>query len=362
MTEPSISFLRVSGSFREVGAAIGEACADTVRRECSFEDASIPSGRTRAEQLALAERYREVTARSMPWIIEELEGCAEATGVDPRALFACSIEEIWYEPRLSTGAAAITGRCTDMVAVPPSTADGHVLTAHNNDMPRQYMQDLVAIERRVDGDPSVFTIGNGLWLWVGWNSAGMNLTGNELSPNDERIGIPREIQVRAMLRERTLDGMVAVALHPERASSYNNVLVDSGGGVANVEASATDAVVSAADERGVLAHTNHYVCEAMLPYEGDPEYAELSAIRYARASQLLAGAESGTVTPEVLRGFLSDHENAPDSICRHDHPDRESFTCFWSIADMTEGRIEYGRGNPCDSMTQVFEFEDHLSA
>ncbi len=355
-------FLRVSGSLREVGAAIGESCAETVRRECAFEDSSIPSGRSREEQLSLADRYREVTTRAMPWVMEELEGCAEATDVDLRTLFACFIEEIWYEPRPFTGAAAITGRCSDMVAVPPATADGHVLTAHNNDMSRQYMKDLIAIERRVDGDPSVFTIGNGLWLSVGWNSAGMNLTGNELSPNDERIGIPREIQVRAMLRERTLEGMVSVALHPERASSYNNVLADSEGGVADVEGSATDAVVSGANERGVIAHTNHYVCDAMLPYEGDPEYAELSAIRYRRASQLLAEAETGTVTTQALRGFLSDHENAPDSICRHDHPDRESFTCFWSVADVTEGRIEYGRGNPCDSTTQTFRFEDYLSA
>jgi isopenicillin-N N-acyltransferase-like protein len=366
MSEPVIPFLRVSGSFREVGAAIGDACADVVRRECAFEDPSIPSGRTRAEQLALADRYREVTSRAMPWVLEELDGCAEAAGVDPLALFACCIEDIWYAPRVAdgapTGGAAIAGRCTDMVAVPPATASGHVLTAHNNDMPRAYMDDLIAIERRVDGDPAIFTIGNGIWLSVGWNDAGLNLTGNELSPNDERIGIPREIQVRAMLRERTLGGMVGVALHPDRASSYNNVLVDASGGVANVEGSATDAVVSPADERGVLAHTNHYVCDAMLAYEGDPEYAVLSERRYRRASELLAGAEAGSITTDVLRGFLSDHENAPDSLCRHEHPERESFTCFWTVADVTAGRIDYGRGNPCDSVTQTFALEDYVSA
>ncbi len=359
MPPPAIKVLRVSGSYREVGTQIGAACGGVIARECDFEDGAIPSGRTREDQLALSDRYRAAVARAMPWILEELDGCAVGADVDPRALFACTVEEIWYEQRQPSGGPAISGRCSDFVAVPPATVGGHVLTAHNNDMPRQYQQDLIAIERRVDGDPTVFTIGNGVWLSVGWNSAGLNLTGNELSPNDERIGSPRELQVRAMLREPALDGMVAVALHPDRASSYNNVLVSRAGEVANVEGSATDAVVSPADERGHLVHTNHYVCGLMLAYEGDPEYAEQSAVRYRRAGELMAGAEPGSLDVSGLREFLSDHEHAPDSICRHEQEDRESFTCFWSVADLTDGTILFGRGNPCDSLEQEYAFADY---
>jgi isopenicillin-N N-acyltransferase-like protein len=230
------------------------------------------------------------------------------------------------------------------------------LTAHNNDMSRAYQHDLVAIERTCDDDPTILSIGNGIWLSVGWNDAGLNLTGNELSPNDERIGIPREIQVRAMLRERTLQGMTDVALHPARASSYNNVLVDASGAVANVEGSATSAEVTHADDAGHLVHTNHYVCGSMLAYEGDPEYANLSATRYRRAAELLAGAPAGSITMETLHGFLQDHENAPDSLCRHEAPERTTVTAFWSVADITAGTIRFGRGNPCDSVSQEYTF------
>jgi len=356
-----IPILRVAGSYAEVGRQIGSACAETIRRETAFDDSAIPAGRSRADQLALADRYRAVTARTFPWILEELEACADEAGVDPRALFACCIEEIWYEPRVGE-ASAIAGRCSDMVAVPPSTAGDRVLTAHNNDMPRRYMDDLVAIERSVDGDPTVLSIGNGIWISAGWNSSGLNLTGNELSPNDERIGIPRELQVRAMLRERTIDAMLADALHPERASSYNNVLVDHRGVVANVEGSASDAVVHGADDRGHLAHTNHYVCDAMLRYEGDPEYAPSSAVRLRRAEELLAEAPPGHIDAGVLRAFLSDHAHAPDSICRHETPGRTSFTCFWSVADLTVGTVTFGRGNPCDSTAQTYTFDSWPSA
>jgi isopenicillin-N N-acyltransferase-like protein len=332
-----------------------------MRRADAFEE-QIPCGRDREEQLALADRYREVTAPELPWYLEELEGIAEGSGTDPRALFAAMVEEIWYEPY----AARLQGRCTDLVAVPPSTAAGAVLVAHNNDMSRTYQEQLVAIEWRITGEPVQLTIGNGLWISAGWSSAGISFTGNELAPLDERIGVPREIQFRSMLRQPTLEAAVAEALREDRASSYNQVLVSSDGRVVNVEGSATDSELTGVDERGTLAHTNHYVCERMLRYEGDPAYAERSAARYRRARELLAAAEPGSVTVERLREMLSDHEGAPDCLCRH--PERwgdtpaGSATAFWSIADVTDMRVVFGRGNPCDSIAQEYVFGEERPA
>lgn len=355
MTPHTIPLLQVSGSYREVGEQIGDACADTLRRAVAFDE-ELPAGRSRDQQLSLAERYRALTGEAMPWILEELDGAADAAGVDPLALFACAVEEIWYLPR-THGGAAIDGRCTDLVAAPPATADGHVLVAHNNDLSPRYREELVAIERRVPGDHTVLTIGNGIWVSVGWNAAGLSLTGNELSPNDERIGIPRELQVRAMLRDTSLDAMVGTALRHDRASSYDNVLASSDGTVVNVEGSATAVELTEPDERGHLVHTNHYVCESMLRFEGDPAYAARSAVRYARAAELLEAEPEGGVTVDRLREMLSDHEHAPDSICRHEASQGDgSVTCFWCVADITEMRIAFGRGNPCDSVAQEYLF------
>ena len=61
MTTPhTIALLQVSGTHREVGAQLGEACAETVRAEAAFEGEKIPEGRTREEQLALAEDRKSV--------------------------------------------------------------------------------------------------------------------------------------------------------------------------------------------------------------------------------------------------------------------------------------------------------------
>ena len=352
---PQLQVLRVGGTHRETGAQIGRACAETIRHAASFEGQTIPEGRSRREQMDLADRYREVTVAAYPWYEEELEGAAEAADVDPRALFACVIEEIWYVPYARQN----QGRCTDLVAVPPATREDHVLVAHNNDMPRSYQDELVAIEYAVDGEPTIFAIGNGVWISCGWNDAGISMSGNELAPLDERVGVPREVQYRSMLRQPTLERALGEALRHDRASSYNQVLVTAGAEVVNVEGSATDAELTTSDDRGHLVHTNHYVCPRMVRYEGDPSYVAHSSARYARGAELLASTEPGSVTVEMLRGFLADHEGEPDCLCRH--PERNpgpsrSGTSFWWVADLTEMRLHFGRGNPCDSVAQEYRF------
>jgi hypothetical protein len=71
MTPHTIPLIHVAGTHREVGAQIGEMAAETIARETAFET-TIPGGRTRHEQLALADEYRAVTAQAMPWFLEEV--------------------------------------------------------------------------------------------------------------------------------------------------------------------------------------------------------------------------------------------------------------------------------------------------
>jgi isopenicillin-N N-acyltransferase-like protein len=246
------------------------------------------------------------------------------------------------------------------VAGPAATAEGHLLVAHNNDLDPAVEPDLAALEIRIPGDPTILQLGGIPWLSVGWNSAGLSLTGNELAPNDERLGVSRSHQVLEMMRAGSWDEMLRSALRPDRASSYNNLLAGAGGQVANVEGSATDAEVTELDRADHLVHTNHYVCNRMLRFEGDPAYARRSAVRHRRATELLSAAGPGSLTTASLRAMLADHEHEPDALCRH--PERgmpNEKTVFWCVADVTAGRIEFGRGNPCDSSVQSYAFTDY---
>jgi isopenicillin-N N-acyltransferase-like protein len=350
-TPMPIPLVRVRGDHREAGQQIGEACADEIRRACDLAH-HLGEGQTVYGQRARAAEYRDLTARAEPWLMDELDGVAEGAGVDALDLFAASTEEIWDVSPSAPHSIVGSGRCSDLLAMAPLTERGHVVVGHNNDLAPEDEADLVALRWEVDDEPPMFTIGIGPWLSVGWNAAGLSLTGNELTPNDQRVGVPRLLQVRDMLRKETMEEAVAAALRPDRASSYANVLAHRDGGVVCVEGSASDAELLRASD-GMLAHTNHYVTDRMAVYEGDTEYAESSAVRYRRARALLDEMRtSGTpVTMESMRAAISDHVGMP-SICRHEQQGSDVKTVFWCVADVTAGRIAYGRGNPCDSVEQ----------
>ncbi len=75
---------------------------------------------------------------------------------------------------------------------------------------------------------------------AGFNAAGISLTGNEVTSNDVRPGVPRLLTVRAILAARRLEEALDACLHPRRASSYNNVVADAHGEVYSMEGSVTD--------------------------------------------------------------------------------------------------------------------------
>ena len=326
-----IPLLRVAGPHAEVGRQVGAATADVIRRSV----AGAPF------DPAVVELYRAVTLEHLPWVVEELDGAAEAAGVDPLAVFAASVEEL-------APAQAPTG-CSDLVLTGDRTADGHLLVAHNNDLYAEDEQDIVAIEWRVPGEPVAFTLGTGPWLSVGWNDAGLSVTGNELSPNDERVGIPRLLQMRDVLTRRTMAEAVDAVLHPARASSYNWVFAHRDEGALNVEGSATQAAIEDPGGNGFLAHTNHYAREDMQAFERSDFVAD-STRRLERAREL---ARDEGFTVDTLRAALADHE----ALCRHGEGAKVVKTVFWCVADVTKGEITYGRGNPCDgSEAQVYRF------
>ena len=335
MTPPPIPLIRAHGTHREVGRMIGAATADEMARMAAEASPFDPE---------LIGRYRAVTVEHAPWIVEELDGAAETAGIDTLAVFAASIEELVPDE-------APTG-CTDLVVTGAHTADGHLLVGHTNDLYAEEEPGIVAIEWSVPGQPVAFTLGSGPWISVGWNDAGLSVTGNEVSPNDEGIGIPRILQVRDVLARRTLAEAVDASLHPARSSAYNWVLAHRDGSAANVEASATKAVVDEPGADGLLMHTNHYTHEEMTSLERPGEYTS-SCTRLDRARELAPG---GGFTVEGLRELLSDHANGENAICRHGDEPKTVKTVFWCVADVTAGEITYGRGNPCDSEAQVYRF------
>jgi isopenicillin-N N-acyltransferase-like protein len=335
-----IPLIRASGTHAEAGARIGRETSDVIRRDTEALEFDVD----------LVLRYRAPAVKYLPWVVEELDACARAAEVDPLRLFAACVHEL----SLATRREAAPARCTDIAATTAITADNHLLVGHNNDLTAGEERDVVAIEWKVENEPTIFTLGIGPWISVGWNEAGLSVTGNEVAPKDEGIGVPRLLQVRDVLTRKTLPEAVKAILHPARASSYNWV-VGQGDLIVSLEGSATagEGIAPALD--GTLAHTNHYVHPEMLDYEAS-EKVDGSATRLHRARELLSEALGEPITRTGLRTILSDHENGPEALCRHGHGPGEPQTVFWCVADVTARTVIYGRGNPCDSEAELYAF------
>jgi isopenicillin-N N-acyltransferase-like protein len=339
-----IPCIHISGDHAEAGRQIGAACREQLARSLEKARSAPPAGLTWEDMRRAVEPYLAATRADLPWIVVEFEGAAAGSGIDVIDLFALGTEEIWRHPPGSE-------RCSDFAVGPPITADGGVWLAHNNDLSPNTADQLVAVEWRVTGQPALFTIGvAGIFISVGYNSAGLSLTGNELSPNGDRIGVPRLLIVRDILAQRTADAAIRAATNSARASSYNNLIAHADGTIVSVEGSGGDYALLPAQD-GWLVHTNHYLAPSMLRYEADPNDIAGSVARYRRAAALMANSER-PVTPALLRSFLADRAGAPDCLCKIDGKVQ---TVFWCIIALNQRTIAYGR-DPREPESQHFAF------
>lgn len=370
-----IPAITARGNAYEVGFQIGTAARETMRAMYAETRAEY-----NAQWDALLRQsipFRDATRQFLPRVVEEMRGVADGAQIPFDDLFLMSVEELLYEevrglererereierekervtPALyHTITLSRSKGCSDLAAAPPATRDGHVWLAHNNDLGPSAREQLTLTRLCVTGEPEILAVTVGGWfISIGMNNAGIALTGNQLNANDSRAGIPRLLMVRDMLAQHTLDAALKSALHPARASSYNNILSSRDGQIVNVEGSATDAALTtAAENNGAIAHTNHYLAEKMLRFEADAPHVAMSATRCARAFDY-ARRYHGQIDFEICARFVRDHVYAPWSVCKHAG---QSVTVFSAIIDLTETKMWLAAGNPCQNEFTPHEFD-----
>ncbi len=346
----SLPVFRAQGSPRDVGEQLGARFAKEAsravaifRKELTWEKGATMDG---------AKRYaRKVYPRVEAWFpdfVEEMRAYAKAAGVSFDVLAA---QWSGYSPAMG-----LKG-CTDLAVGPERTADGSVLVAHNEDYGPDYDGIVVPVYVAVDGKPAFFAMSyQGLFPTMGFSDVGISLTGNAMSPNDERLGIPKMVAPRRVLESRTLKEALEAAMPPGRGSSFNNIVCSREGELYSLEGSATD-FEALYGSGGWLVHTNHYVGAKMLRFERNPHQKFCSILRYNRARKLLEAA-LGRVTPETIMKIQRDHLSRPDSICRHENPaDSEAErtkTLFGSIVDLTKSEVYVSGSTPCETEYRAY--------
>jgi isopenicillin-N N-acyltransferase like protein len=334
LREVPIPIVRVKGSHYEAGKQLGTLQKEQLMRSVERAKKRPDWPKLRAEA-ALSLQY---TRKYMPEHVMEIQGAADGAGLELEDLFTTLCDEI------GTPGYQYTTGCTDVVVTGDVTRDGSVLVAHNNDTGVSTQDDVTIIHWQVDGEPEIVAVGyGGLAISVGYNSAGISLTGNQLNANDARIGVPRMMLVRKILAARRIGEAIDAAVLKQRASNYNQVIADSNGETYSIEGSATDYAPLYA-ESGYLVHTNHFTAPSMRKFEAEPTALSCSLVRYNRATRLLK-KNLGDVTVDHLKEILSDHVNHPESICRHGKSVKTTFSIILNLSTQT---MLLAKGNPCE--------------
>ncbi len=346
----ALDVFRARGSPRSVGEQLGQRfrseahrAVDIFKKELSWEKGATFEG---------AKRYgRKILPKVKKWypdFIDEMHGYSEGSGVKFDVLMGQ-----WSGYRPSLG---LKG-CTDLAVASEQTADRSVLVAHNEDYSPWYDGIVVPVHVAVDDKPAFFAMSyQGLFPTMGFNEAGISLTGNAVSHNDTRVGIPKMFPPRRVLEARSIVEALTWSIPEARGSSFNNIICSREGELYSMEGSATafDALYG---EDGWLVHTNHYLSPKMWRFEQNLHWKFDSIMRYHRARRLLKAA-LGRVTPEKVMAIQRDHVGNPDSICCHvnlrvPEPDRDQ-TLFGSIINLTTGDVYISGSTPCETEYRVY--------
>ncbi len=350
--------IRVSGTHREMGRQIGEACRKQIRHSVEnarklLEDAYGQLELTWEGAQIQARKYLPFAQERYPEYVEELLGMAEGANITYEEISVLNGMEA-----VAMDALHLTS-CTSMAVNDDCTADGHVLAAHNEDWLPEDEDDVFVIHASPkEGPPFLAMNYGGLLPNIGFNAHGIAQLIDSVYPNDSRIGLPRIVVARAVFAAETPGEAIRAVLVSHRAAGYNHLLVHESGEMYCVEVSARDFDLIYGED-GYLVHTNHYISNKMQTREKDPGKVIDSRVRYHRASRLINQTEMHTI--KTLQAIQRDHVNFSNSICNHaidlsDPLDREK-TITALVIDLTVREMHIAWGTPCENPYHTYHLD-----
>jgi isopenicillin-N N-acyltransferase-like protein len=351
----ALPVVHVDGDPYDQGLQHGVALRDQIEHNLNvYYDRFLREGLLQPEEArARAVRYQPLLEGS-PYY-QALGGLAKGSG---QALLDLLVLNLRYELLYyQYGVYAIGGAdgCTSFAVLPTASTNGHLLLGQNWDwIPG--VKGTVLHTREPDGLETLsFTEAGIVGAKIGLNSAGIGLVINGLlSTADDwlRLVMPFHVRCYEILRQRTLTDAAAVITDCPRSCSGNFLIAQTPDQAVDIEA-APDAVGRLDPKRGALVHSNHFVDPAGLGVvEPQAEARPHSYTRLARMAALLEAR--APVAVGDLEVSLRDHDNYPDSICRHEHPDDPPeewcITVTSAIMDLEELSLRLTDGAPCEHL------------
>ena len=321
-------YLAVSGTYRDVGLAIGESFRTNVRSFIAQRKSRIPHYDKSKELLF---PYYEKTQNYLPHLIEETRAIAAGADVDFYDFFFANVPEVYNESELQARKLApYADHCTTIV----STVTDGLIVGHNEDWSSESIRDLYILKATVGG---VTTLGLQYCTYIPGSSVTLNSWGlvqciNELYSRS-RVGIPKYYIARGVTEKKSINDATDFIRSLPRASGFNHVLLQDSH-ITNIEAFSEDMGIEVTTDLPFV-HTNHCLSPHIAMHE--TVKTESSVERYKRAKQL---AHPDMTIDEMIRA-LSDKANTAFPICRH----KETIASVIVAPNLRSMLVSYGP--PC---------------
>jgi isopenicillin-N N-acyltransferase-like protein len=349
MTKPTrYREIEVSGPPRELGQQIGEAAREETRGFCevALERVNKTVAVSRERAIDVVRRSTEFAEKYRPDLVEELRGTAEAAGVTLDDLMLLQVRNQFTPEK--------EGGCTSFSILPQTATTSIVGQTWDNDPVLD--EFTIVLTRRPDGRPATISCTQaGLISYMGFSETGIGACVNTLPAPSRDVGVPHYFTLRELFEAASLEGAAQAIQRAHRAIPAN-IMLATPDGPADLEVTIDDVHVLRPEAEGRwVAHSNHCLHPDLLPVNEDfPELIQSHARKH-RIDNLVSST-GGSL--EDLKTVLSDHEDHPKSICRHENDDLENgfwITVFALIIEPSERRMHISRGNPCEQPFEIYD-------
>lgn len=341
----ALAVTELTGNYYEIGSQHGRLHRQLIQRGIEvyaqlFQDfVGIRWEQARQQ----ARRFESWIARGFPAILEEMDGIARGAAVDFLDILTLNCRSEIALTQASGGCSAFSLK-----------RHGQQWLAQNWDWRSDQLDNVVALHIHGNGRPALLSIGEaGMVGKVGMNARGIGVCLNAIRSQSCDVGLPIHVALRKILESTDFESAMRVATH-DRVCSPAHFLLASGDGQAvglEVQPGEPGRITP---HNGIVTHTNHlYAANASCPVQDFPRTD--SQPRLCRLDALLHDqlpGEAGLNTAALFE-VLSDHCNAPLSICRHFNPDQPAAermeTLFSVVMNLSERCLTLRHGKPCES-------------
>jgi isopenicillin-N N-acyltransferase like protein len=343
-----IKVVEVSGTYFEMGLQYGRACPEIkemVGIMCQLLETDFQ------ELVTFSASYLPAIQGYDQHLLDEIKGIAEGAKVD--------IEEIvlltaWYEMSIFKAASALAG-CTSFAAGGEATADSELIVGQNWDMAPPLENMLVLLKMKPNDGMSIMALAAaGSLGLIGLNSAGISVNGNMLMHRDytsPRGIVPHNVIARKTIESRSLSKAISAVAAAKRGPAVHQLFGSSQGDVISIEVTPDDlGFLYPVDD--IFTHSNNFATERFKAGDIMARCIPDSFLRVKKLDNLMR-KHKGSLSVDLMKDLLQNHNNFPDSICRH--PDEELVpslqlkTVASIITQPKEQKMHIAIGSPCEN-------------